>query len=654
MTSHLLGIRAATKSGRFERGVEIHRAIDSVLSEEDDDEHIVVQNALIDFYGQFCELEAAQRVFASIGAAKADIVTLNSMLKALSINNRHGEALDLYDRMERDFNDRIERDEISHVVAIKSCCSIKEFERGQAIHSVLPHDVAQSAGCKSALIDLYGNSHRIDAALSLFRGHFEQNTVVSNAMMSAHIENGQPLDALRLFEAMPMENRSDSSYVLAIKCCLSIPALDRGREIASLVAIDERTDIRFMNLMIKFHGECGDVERAEALYEAVVAQRKRDEFTVGAMMTALLRNERYLDALAVYDEAAESERNDVVHLLAVTACSKLPDFERGQSIHREIGHRFVEWPVSLKNAFIDFYGRCGDVAASLTLFEAIKSGSATNGVQSDSVGAMMDSFCRNGLSSECIELFIFAMNNGVDLDVICYVIAFKAFTAKTALYFGLEIHDKLKRNEDGRGWMLCDLSLQISMINFYGKCSRLSICEEIVDEIELREPTKYRTEIGIWNAMIHGFGRNGDIDRVHAIYRAVRNELDCDPDRKTFILMLSACGHCGDVERAKAIWNEDIDDEEVKMDCFVVNSFIDCCARNGMIEEMHRFVLEHDEFVDGVGWMTLLSAAKMHSHARLVEQIHSEMTARNFECTEHHRDELMTSASVALSNHYTM
>ena len=645
MTSHLLGIKAATNSGHYERGVQIHREIDWLLS----DDHILIKNAFIDFYGQFCELEAAQKVFDSIDAMNKDIVTINSMLKALVINNRCAEALDLYDRMERDFNGEIERDEISHIMAIKSCINIKEFERGQQIHSMLPTDViAQSAGYKSVLIDLYGNSHQIDVALDLFHCHFQQNTVVTNAMMSAHIENGQYPDALRLFDAMPMENRNDSSFVLAIKCCLRIPDLERGKAIVSDLGMDghqKQRDNQLMNILIKFHGECGDMESAERIYNEMVALQKRDEFTVGAMMTALIRNERYSDALGIYDDATDS-RNDIVHLLGITACSKMNDFERGHSIHNEIAHRFNEWDISLKNGFIDFYGRCGDINASKRTFEAIPS------PKCDSIGALMDAFCRNGQSTECIELFMKSMNNGIDLDVICYVVAFKAFTNNTALYLGQEIHEQLKRDKNGRGWMLRDVSLQISLINFYGKCSMLSICEEIIGEIENNEPQKYRTEIGIWNAMIHAFGRNGDLERVHAIYERICDELECEPDRKTFILMLNACGHCGDVERAQVIWNEEIESEEMKRDCFVVNAFIDCCARNGLIEETYKFVLDHDDVVDGIGWMSLLTAAKIHSHPDLVQQIHSEMNARNFNCTELLRDNLMTSASVTLSNQY--
>ena len=463
----------------------------------------------------------------------------------------------------------------------------------------------------------------------------------------AHIENGQCLDALRLFDAMPMENRNDSSFVLAIKCCLRIPDLERGRGIVSELVMDgqQHRDCPLMNILIKFHGECGDMDSAERVYNEMVAQRKRDEFTVGAMMTALIRNERYSDALGLYDDAKEF-RNDIVHLLGITACSKMNDLERGQRIHREIEYRFVEWDISLKNAFIDFYGRCGDIGASQRIFEAIKS------PKCDSIGAMMDSFCRNGQNTECIELFMNSMNNGIDLDVICYVVAFKAFTNNTALYLGQEIHDRLKRDEDGRSWMLCDLSLQISLINFYGKCSMLSICEEMVDEIESSEPDKYRTEIGIWNAMIHSFGRNGDLQRVDAIYAKIRNELECEPDRKTYILMLNACGHCGDVERAQVIWNEEIESEEMKRDCFVINAFIDCCARNGLIDEMYRFVVDHDDLVDGIGWMSLLNAAKVRLRTDLVQEIHSEMTVRNFDCTEHQRDCLMTSAAITLSNVY--
>ena len=98
---------------------------------------------------------------------------------------------------------------------------------------------------------------------------------------------------------------------------------------------------------------------------------------------------------------------------------------------------------------------------------------------------------------------------------------------------------------------------------------------------------------------------------IKMLYERLLNETEAVPDKKTYVTLLNICGHCGDIEWAKYIWNEAIMDDKVKFDKYVLNAFIDCCARNGEINEMYSFVLKYDENVDGVGWMSLLNACKL-------------------------------------------
>merc|ERR1712154_249237 len=121
-------------------------------------------------------------------------------------------------------------------------------------------------------------------------------------------------------------------------------------------------------------------------------------------------------------------------------------------------------------------------------------------------------------------------------------------------------------------------------------------------------------------------GRNGQIEKCEEIFGRIDRERR---DAKTFSLMLSACAKCGDVRRAKQIWNAEIGDEQMRFDSVVLNAYIDCCARNGAVREMLTFVRENGERVDGIGWMTLLSAAKMYADNELVRHIYAEMRRRN-------------------------
>ena len=89
----------------------------------------------------------------------------------------------------------------------------------------------------------------------------------------------------------------------------------------------------------------------------------------------------------------------------------------------------------------------------------------------------------------------------VEPNIVSYYCA-ESVCKYDCIRYWTEIYDGLNQNTRGHKWMLQDISIQISFINFYGKCGLLHICDEFLDEIKENEPEKYKREIGIWNGMI--------------------------------------------------------------------------------------------------------------------------------------------------------
>ncbi len=80
----------------------------------------------------------------------------------------------------------------------------------------------------------------------------------------------------------------------------------------------------------------------------------------------------------------------------------------------------------------------------------------------------------------------------------------------------------------------------ISLINFYGKCGVIGKCEEIFEYIRKYEFDTFVSETSIWNAMIHAYGRNGNIENVKDLYNEMINENGIMSDCQTYIMLLNA------------------------------------------------------------------------------------------------------------------
>ena len=93
-----------------------------------------VKNALIDFYGQFDDVESAQAVFDSTGDADKDIVSVNSMLKALCSRGLNAECLALFDEF---IHSNLMCDAIIFSCALRSCTQGAEGRQDSEIQSTM-------------------------------------------------------------------------------------------------------------------------------------------------------------------------------------------------------------------------------------------------------------------------------------------------------------------------------------------------------------------------------------------------------------------------------------------------------------------------------------------------------------------------------------
>ena len=149
----------------------------------------------------------------------------------------------------------------------------------------------------------------------------------------------------------------------------------------------------------------------------------------------------------------------------------------------------------------------------------------------------------------------------------------------------MHIHSLLKT--DMNDWMLFDASIQTNLINMYNKCGRFDICKEIFAEFIEGESQVHN--ISVWIAMIQCYGDDGDLRSAQLLYTKLRGS-DMKADKNTFAIMINICAHFGESDQAIHIWENEICDDRVKFDDYIIAAMVSVYSKNGMIDRAQEMM----------------------------------------------------------------
>ena len=613
--------------------------------------------ALITAQGASSNIDGALRSFNAIAADRVNVECVGAIMTALILNGQNEEALSMHRRFEVINND------VTHLLALKAAKNSGDFQFGlQLIEKHVDFRNEHSVELMNSMIDFFGEFGDVEAAQNVFGAVPDgvANAVTLNVMMTCFLNHHDTDKALELYSAMSRLH-DDVSHLLALKSCIESKDEQFGREVIASMNRhrDHRPSNELVTTLIDFHGEFGDVEAAQSVFDGIPRAQRSVE-CIGAMMKCNINNGRSLRALALYDEAGRL-RNDITDLLALKACVDRKEFDRGRAIIAAMKLEDGPRPMELINSIIDFYGESGDLEAAQRVFEGV----AASKRDIITIHTMMNAFCANQREADCIAMFKAVFMSDGDGDHrgdhrgdrpqiapnhISFAIALKACIQSTALYEAEWIHSCLLKETKYEA-MGRSVDVQVNLICVFGKCSKLKVCREIFEGIKKRENGKYRTEIMLWNAMMNAFGRNGELHDTLGVLQEMGRETVLSPNDRTLCILLNACSHCGDIDTARSLWNEHVaGDVVMKRDISVNTAFVDCLSRKGLVRDAHCHLLEYEEFVGGeedtyFAWMSVLNGCKINNEVEFGKEIFPD-----FERRFGHRPECATNASILMSN----
>ncbi|GJT91983.1 pentatricopeptide repeat-containing protein [Tanacetum coccineum] len=268
----------------------------------------------------------------------------------------------------------------------------------------------------NTMIGMYMDSGQVGLAVSLFEEMTEKSVITWNCVITGLAKNGKMEFARSLFDKMPV--RDEVSW----NCLIS--GYVKAGDLTSAEIMFEAMPVKSVvtcTAIISGYASNGDVEAARKMFDRM--GNKRNSVTWNAMIAGYVNRSVFDEALSLFHLMLLDGkcRPDQVTLISVlSACSHLGSLENGKWISSYINKNKIKLSVSLGNALIDMFAKCGDVESSKTVFNKMSNRCIITWT------TMVSGLAVNGMCKEALALFNHMCVQGTKPDDVMFIAVLSA------------------------------------------------------------------------------------------------------------------------------------------------------------------------------------------------------------------------------------
>ncbi|KAF3446737.1 hypothetical protein FNV43_RR11917 [Rhamnella rubrinervis] len=534
---------------------------------------IVARTTLVAAYSAAGNLKLAREVFSGTPLSMRDTVCYNAMITGYSHNNDGHAAVKLFGDMRRD---NFRPDDFTFTSVLSAMALVADDEKQcQQMHcAVVKSGTGFVTSVLNALVSVY-----VKCALSPL--------VSPSSLMSA---------ARRLFD--DMSERDELSWTTIITGYVRINDLDAARKF--LDGMTEKLGVAW-NAMISGYVHHGFFHEALQMFRKMhLMGVQEDEFTYTSV---------------------------------ISACANGGLFKLGKEMHAYILRKEAEptpdFSLSVNNALITLYYRCGKVDEAREIFNKmpVRDIVSRNAILSGYVNAgrieearfffkeipdrslltwtvMISGLAQNGFGEEAMKFFNQMRLEGLEPCDYAFAGAITSCAVLGALEHGCQLHTQL----------IClghdsSLSAGNALITMYARCGVV----EAANCVFLTMP--YVDSVS-WNAMIAALAQHGQGVQAIELFEEMLKE-GIQPDRITFLTVLSACSHAGLVKEGSHYFDSMCGSYGTTPGEDHYARMIDLLCRAGKFSEA-KDLIESMPFEPGAPiWEALLAGCRIHGNMDL-------------------------------------
>ncbi|XP_024519409.1 pentatricopeptide repeat-containing protein DOT4, chloroplastic-like [Selaginella moellendorffii] len=417
------------------------------------------------------------------------------------------------------------------------------------------------------------------------------------------------------------------TFLAAVKACTNLAVKEAVREsdetVTKVLSLEkglavhlqltrcckDQDDVFIANALVDMYAKCGSLVDSERVFHGM---KNLTVVTWTSLMLGYVDNGRQELALELFVSMANlgavcppNARTFVAVLKACTGMAEKEEvtvvsdksykqlsLEKGLALHSEAARHGCDTEVFVANTLVDMYSKCGSLEDASRVFYQMPHRNVVT------YTALITGFSETGEAKLALELFsLMKRDGGCVPDSKTFAAVLKACGGAVDLQMAREAHAAACR----RG-LESDRVVANSVVDTYGKCGRISCAQHVFDTLCCRDTVT-------WTALIAGYGRQGDTDRVLALFREMETA-GSRPNGTTFVSLLAAFSRAGLVDSGKLCFQAMRSRYGVDPGMEHYLCMVDLLARANLVEAAVE-TLERMPFKpEALAWRTVLGACQ--------------------------------------------
>ncbi|KAB2608800.1 pentatricopeptide repeat-containing protein [Pyrus ussuriensis x Pyrus communis] len=313
-------------------------------------------------------LEFSCSLFSQI--QNPNLFACNFIFKAFSLSSCPQEALFHYNLVRRRYPHLLP-DNYSFPFLFKACGRLNLPHKGQELHAfTVALGLEIDVFVQNGLVSMYSACGLLHSARKVFDFlPVSVRDVVSwNSVVSGYLQSNRNRDALQVFEEMVAFTRPDNvTLVSALTACGKMGCLHLGRQIHGLVFPGGFPLDVFLGSLIDMYVKCGRMDDARRVFDRI---EQRNVVCWTSMIAGYAQSRSFKEAIELFREMQLDgvEADAAMVACVISACGHSGALDHGRWVHTYCERSGFYTNISVKNALIDMYSKCGDVIRALEIF----------------------------------------------------------------------------------------------------------------------------------------------------------------------------------------------------------------------------------------------------------------------------------------------
>lgn len=271
---------------------------------------------------------------------------------------------------------------------------------------------------QNGLISMYAKCGDVGVASDVFGRLVDRNLISWTSVVSGFVQNGCPVEGLRVFRCMRVETDARPDFVVLVsvlKGYADVEDLVGGRSVHGLavkLGLDREVDL--VITLCAMYAKCGEVLVARLLFDGM---ENPVVILWNAMISGYAKNGYASEAVELFKEmVARNIGPDSITIRSATlACAQLGSLEVGKWMEDCTHKSEYRDDIFVKTTLIDMYAKCGSIINAHRVFDSIRDKDVV------AWSAIIVGYGLHGHGKEAICLFKQMLSEGIKPNDVTFV-----------------------------------------------------------------------------------------------------------------------------------------------------------------------------------------------------------------------------------------